>query len=1254
MAITNKKSNTEASAAESVVIGAGNILAGLSEAEPREAGAPGTEFETDLNATLATLNADSDLVTIVKPGTPSAEASAEIEIAPTDQGGDALANQAAETEPDQTANAEAEHERADLGGDAEAASDPSDRRTKSKLSHDQADRGHAPRRESDPTDLPTEAGQTDPGRCTEADQTAEIVKSDGEATDAPGDPSEQTDPSEQASETAIASERAGGMTNANEISNATGNQTDPSEQTGEIATDGEATTPTGEIAPALADATGAGETDGDLSDGDQDLDAAIGATVEKNTAPACECEISQASAVSAEKNGTTIYAANVTPIVPGTGSRNSLPDAQIVLKYDRDIIISNGTGCMCKTWIKEKISVSDFYERLRNPIRTHESVEEYWRLTKNARRDIKNAQPGFMGGELQGTRRKKEFLIGRDLVNLDVDDVTPAQADMIFEQVNALGYSYCLYSTRNHTEKKPRYRIIFPLDHTATPDKFDRITQILAARIGLQAQVDNCSERVVQFMYYPNCSADAKYIFKFADKPLAPVDELLNDTILDLHSDGETDAQRAPHDWRDLSQQQISNSDLSNIYTSISEVQDPLTKDGIIGDFCRAYNIHDAIARYLPHLFTPSVGFSDRYTWTRGESIDGAVVYENGRFLYSFHSTDPYSGRLLNAFDLVRLHLYGDRDAFAPEKTTMTKLPSYLAMKNLVKESVRIQAVKKNIRNNEMRERAAAFKKSQSADATPTSATDGALNAASASATDGETDAAIGEVGTLTQSDLTAEPTDLGADRTPFDLDDTFADYDYIPPDEEPVGLPWTEVARDSWGDQKTKYGDWRDELASDENGTAETINNVLIILNNDENIKGRFALNEFSGQVEIFATTPWDNKFKTKRTWADSDTHGLRWYIEDVYTISKKDSVESALSIYCAQNSFDDLKDYLDGLTWDGTPRLDTLFVDYLGAVDSDYTRAVTRKAFTAAVARVMEPGVKYDQMLILVGPQGAGKSTLITTMACGKQAEGFTSFEGKDASVTLQGLWLVEIAELEAMRKTDVSRVKQFLSMRDDWFRPPFGRCPERRPRRCVFFGTTNSYDFLTDRTGNRRFWPVDVGINTPTKSIFKDLANERDQIYAEAKMRWKAGETLYLPVELSAVAVCHQEDHRGSTGKEGIIEEFLNTPVPPDWETKSIDKRLIWLNTTAESSADPHFVPGYVLREHICAAELWVECFRGRREAFKNSDAKELNEIMRKLTNWEPVTERFGEYGKQRGFRWIGDDLNSESPLDSHADS
>ena len=182
-------------------------------------------------------------------------------------------------------------------------------------------------------------------------------------------------------------------------------------------------------------------------------------------------------------------------------------------------------------------------------------------------------------------------------------------------------------------------------------------------------------------------------------------------------------------------------------------------------------------------------------------------------------------------------------------------------------------------------------------------------------------------------------------------------------------------------------------------------------------------------------------------------------------------------------------LRAYLAGLPeWDGSPRVDTLLIDYLGATDNAYIRAVTRKTLCAAAARVYSPGCKFDTILVLNGPQGIGKSTLIAKLGGEWFSDSLqlSDTHDKTAAEKLQGYWILEIGELAGLRKAEVETLRSFLSRQNDIYRASFGRRATPHPRQCVFIGTTNAESgYLRDTTGNRRFWPVKVSGNGHKKT-------------------------------------------------------------------------------------------------------------------------------------------------------------------------
>lgn len=302
-------------------------------------------------------------------------------------------------------------------------------------------------------------------------------------------------------------------------------------------------------------------------------------------------------------------------------------------------------------------------------------------------------------------------------------------------------------------------------------------------------------------------------------------------------------------------------------------------------------------------------------------------------------------------------------------------------------------------------------------------------------------------------------------------------------------------------------------------------------------------------------------------------------------------------------------------------------MFIDYLGVEDTPYTRAVTGKALLGAVARILKAGCKHDHMLVLVGKQGCRKSTTIAKLGKSWFSDSLYTMGGKEAYEQLQGAWIIEVGELAVMKKAEVENVKHFITKTEDTYRAAYARRTSSHKRQCAFFGTTNEEEFLHDATGARRFWAVRV------HGSDKDLTDEIvDQIWAEMVERYKAGEQWYLDEKMEEVAKQVQAEHTESDAKQGLIEKFLNTLLPENWDDRDLGARLsFWANDFGVQEK------GTVQRQKVCALEIWQELFGGDAKSFTKIQAREINECMKKIDGWElsAKTIRIGMYGCQRGF-------------------
>lgn len=804
------------------------------------------------------------------------------------------------------------------------------------------------------------------------------------------------------------------------------------------------------------------------------------------------------------------------------------------MQYDRRIKITTGTSRKATVWTGQELYWSEFVARISLPVRTQESFAAYMQMRKPEQDALKDTG-GFVGGTLNGTRRKNENAGERHLITLDADTIEPGGTQRVLTTLSMLGCAYAVYSTRKHEGAAPRLRIILPLDVPCSAEEYEPIARKVAQYIDMKI-FDPTTFEAVRLMYWPSCSKDSEYVFLYEDKPFLSASGVL----------------AAYTDWRDVKEWPEVPGAAKLRDRSAKKQGDPLDKKGVVGTFCRMFSIEDAMERFIPGIYEPSAD-TGRFTYVEGSTVGGAVLYDDGKFLYSHHATDPCSGKLVNAFDLVRLHLFAEADEEAKPDTPVGNLPSFRSMCELA--------------------------------------------------------AGIPEI-----AEALAKERYEAAVSSFSEVEETL---------QEDSDSGWLMKLR----------------MNAQTGKPLNTIQNVRTVLENDPHIAGRICHDEMSGRPVVRDALPWEPQVRPykERQWKDEDDAGLRSYMELVYGITGKERILDGFAVFAMNNRVNRLKDYLLATQWDGIPRVDTLLTDYFGAVDSLYTREAIRKTLVAAVARIMEPGTKFDNMLILAGKQGIGKSTFFRYLGLGWYSDSLATFEGKDAAELLQGYWILEAGELTGMTKTEMNAVKQFLSRCDDVYRAAYGRRTEKHPRQCIIVGTTNEQEFLKDYTGNRRFWPVDLGEGSHGKNIWKDLPEEVPKIWAEAVCLYQLGEPLVLSSEAEKLAVRAQEDHQEAGYSEGLIREFLERKVPKDWYNRTMYERRNWLDSEFDQKQTGD--DSLMHRDRICAIEVWNECFRmAGYNRMKKSDAKEINSVLEKLPEWErqKTNIRFGgEYGHQRGF-------------------
>ena len=811
--------------------------------------------------------------------------------------------------------------------------------------------------------------------------------------------------------------------------------------------------------------------------------------------------------------------------------------------YDRKIRIATAGTSRAAEWKNQDVLWSSFLEKLKDkPIRTPETCAEYAAMDKAHREKAKDVG-GYVGGSLRDGKRLKVCVECRSVITLDAD-----YADQyLLEDLHMLsGCAWVAYSTHSSTPEHPRYRLIIPLDRDVTPDEYGAISRKVAEEIGMD-YFDPASFRVNQMMYWPSCSSDAEYISDHADLPL-----LSADSILSLYKD-----------WHDVKEWPRSEKE-KKIVAAGSKQADPLGKPGLVGAYCRAYYpIQTVLEGPLADVYTPTDD-PNRWTYAEGTTSGGLVVY-NDRYAYSNHATDPASGMLCNAFDLVRIHLYGklDKGISPAGEKGVASLPSYKAMEKhcLNDDKCKLQRIAD--KRGEKKENAGKGKEEKG------------------------------------KGKGKGEP-------------------DMV----------------------------WMKDLEQTKQGIKPSLNNLRVIMARDRALEG-IRYNEFADQLVPGAGIPWEHGPE----WTDADDAHLEVYLAENYTEFSSAKVQTALTDAATRRAFHPVKEYLEGLpAWDGVPRVDDLLITHLGAEDSHYVRAVTRKVLCAAIRRVYHPGTKFDTVLVLIGGQGIGKSTLLNKLGGPwfTDALKLTDIKDKTAPEKLQGKWICELGELQGMRKADVNALKGFFSAQSDRYRAAYGRRAHDHMRQCIFIGTTNEQDgFLRDPTGGRRFWPVHV--KATDKHPYRMTQEEVDQIWAEA-LTLEPSESLDLDEESKVIATRMQQAEVEFDPREGRIRAYLDMNLPDDWAAYDTERRTEYigahldddiLQEYAKGDADDDFTGlqdagNTHQRKVVCLPEIWSEALGLPLNRMSRADSNALKLILARIPGWETSGrkgKRFPIYGVQK---------------------
>ena len=746
-----------------------------------------------------------------------------------------------------------------------------------------------------------------------------------------------------------------------------------------------------------------------------------------------------------------------------------------------------------KKWRMERWSWEKFCAKCSTKNATPETMAEYKAMSDDMRSNIKDVG-GFVACHLAGGRRQKSAVLDCTMVCLDIDKAD----DSLFDEISVnWPWEAMLYTTHKHTHERNRFRLMMPVNRPMSREEYEAVERWVAEKAGIDA-VDHTCYELGRLFYWPSSSVDGPFEAARVSGRVLDVDEVLG----------------SYQDWRDVSQWPVGAGENELVAREVKMAADPLTKKGPVGVFCRTYSVSEAIAKFIPDAYVPT-SQADRYTYAKGHVAGGLVVYDD-KLAYSHHDTDPASRMCCNAFDLVRVHRFGEADG-GKAYADVTKSPSYKAMIEMVQEDE--------------------------------------------------------------ESTATAVAERVRESLTDFD------DFGSEPSGEEKVA-----AGKDN-GDagKNEEKPEWYKKFKVDKNEKPLKCNaNLeLIALCDDEFKKVRY--DEFS-QCDVIVEQPC----------AFTGTHG-DWMVDDNalssmaayvsrrhFDVSKNEVAEKMLEATARRRGFNPVKEFISSVEWDGVPRLEELFIKYLGAKDLPEVREATKVWAVAAVARVFEmdnvaqAGIKFDYCPVLQGPQGIGKSVLIGLLAGRWYGSASLSATMKELCEIFVKSWIVEFAEFRGLKNAEVETIKDLISRPSDDFRAAYARKHIRNPRHCVTIASCNEEYFLKDATGNRRFWTIHVEGAAPVYLWRDGLAALVPQIWAEARHIYLAEysggrKPLMLSPQNDARMMQSNKEYATVMGDplRDYLAWWLDIPVPSDWKNYNFTRRSIYY-----SNYDPE--------EPLCSAE------------------------------------------------------------------
>jgi len=715
-----------------------------------------------------------------------------------------------------------------------------------------------------------------------------------------------------------------------------------------------------------------------------------------------------------------------------------------------------------------------FQKYLKKPSQTRERHAQYQKASIKEKNRLKGIGGWFLGAHVEDGKRKAENVHSRDIITLDLDNLSVEEYESIVKHKNhwVNQFEMMVHTTRSHTPEEPRLRLIFLVDGEVEVEQYEALTRIMAHHVDDRMEtVDPVSFRIAQMMYLPTISADQEY--KAGKNPGRLVDPI---EILESW----------PHDWRNMSLLPRAEREEAARERQM-KAENPLEKQGVIGAFCNAYSIEDVISEFLSDAYgDPDPNSTDlRYTYLGGHSQYGAVVYGEGGglFMYSWHGTDPACEQLCNAWDLVRLHKFGMKDEDVEAGTYVESLPSQKEMKKWASKlpQVNAQLAAQRI----------------------------------------DLEAHFDDLDDLGVDEVAVEVDESEPDEFESEKDEeTRALLGLEPLDKRKLGLP------DYPGQSKAIPRDknWTQKLEATLQGEIKpTVANLVKILIHDPRTRGLMAVNKFTGEIVVTRTFRCQMKeIKTVKLvdnvngdlWSDYHDAAIKALLSSPngqgnygYGMSvPQQTLSEAVRLAAEQFSFHPVIEHLVNLPeWDGETRLERMWIDYMNTPDTAYYRETAKLTILGAIGRLFAPGIAFDYVPILISKEDRRKSTFVRHLGFGHWGGELTAdFHNQQlAAEQMMGKLFLEMAEITNMKRSDAQSQKAFVSRVEDKVRLAYDRRAVNFRRQNLFIGTTNEYEFLRDDQ-NRRFWPIFMDVEFIDTDRFLE---NRDQIWAEAMTVYKA---------------------------------------------------------------------------------------------------------------------------------------------------